>query len=145
MIDRVAAALALVPIERRSCAFLVFTAHSIPVGDGDQLQYEALLRDACGLVSQAFPGLAWWLAYQSRSGPPSQPWLEPDVGDALRELARQGARDVIVVPIGFISDHLEVVYDLDTEAKKISEELSLNRWSAPRPPGPDSKIRIHDS
>jgi protoporphyrin/coproporphyrin ferrochelatase len=126
MIDRVATALAQVPAERRSCAFLIFTAHSIPRAMATNCAYEAQLHEACGLVSQAFPGHAWWLAYQSRSGPPSQPWLEPDVGDALRELSRQGARDVVVVPIGFISDHLEVIYDLDTEAKKISEELRLN-------------------
>jgi ferrochelatase len=126
MIDRVAAALALIPAERRSCTFLIFTAHSIPLAMATNCDYEAQLREACGLVSRAFPGHSWWLTYQSRSGPPSQPWLEPDVGDALRELARQGTRDVIVVPIGFISDHLEVIYDLDTEAKKISQELGLN-------------------
>ena len=126
MIDRTAAALAQVPAERRSSAFLVFSAHSIPVGMAENCRYEAQLRDACQLVAQAFAGHAWWLAYQSRSGPPNQPWLEPDVAAALRELARQGARDVVVVPIGFISDHLEVLYDLDFEAKNLSGELGLN-------------------
>jgi ferrochelatase len=64
--------------------------------------------------------------YQSRSGPPSQPWLEPDIVDHLRALAREGARDVVVAPIGFLSDHMEVVYDLDLEAKARALELGLN-------------------
>jgi ferrochelatase len=65
------------------------------------------------------------LVYQSRSGPPGQPWLEPDILDAIRELARDGARQAVVVPIGFVSEHLEVVYDLDYEAKKLAAELGL--------------------
>jgi ferrochelatase len=70
----------------------------------------------------------WQLAYQSRSGPPNQPWLEPDVNDVLRELAREasgGSRDVVVVPIGFVSEHLEVLYDLDEEARKTAQECGL--------------------
>ena len=126
MVDRVAAALRAIPAERRSCAFLAFTAHSIPLAMAENSQYQAQLEEACRLVAQSFPGHAWWLAYQSRSGPPDQPWLEPDIGDALRELARQGVRDVAIVPIGFISDHLEVLYDLDIEAKRLSGELGLH-------------------
>ena len=68
----------------------------------------------------------WALVYQSRSGPPSQPWLEPDIGDHLRGLKQEGVQDVIVAPIGFISDHLEVMYDLDVEAKELSEEIGLH-------------------
>jgi ferrochelatase len=64
--------------------------------------------------------------YQSGSGPPSQPWLEPDIVDHLRALAKEGARDVVVAPIGFLSDHMEVVYDLDLEAKARALELGLN-------------------
>ncbi len=81
-------------------------------------KYELQLRDACGVVADAVGQAPWQLAYQSRSGPPSQPWLEPDVNDVLRRLAADGARDVVVVPIGFISDHMEVLYDLDTEAQQ---------------------------
>jgi ferrochelatase len=126
MVEHVAAALAVVPAERRAAAVLVFTAHSIPLAMAANCRYEEQLHEACQLVAQSLPDHAWRLAYQSRSGPPSQPWLEPDVGDALRELALDGSRDVVVVPIGFISDHLEVVYDLDIEANKLSEELGLN-------------------
>jgi ferrochelatase len=126
MIQRVAQAFSQIPADRRSRAFLVFTAHSIPLGMAQNCQYEAQLREACRLVAESFAGHAWRLAYQSRSGPPSQPWLEPDIGDALRELSRQGTKDVVVVPIGFVSDHLEVLYDLDFEAKNLSDEIGLN-------------------
>jgi len=126
MIERTASALAQVPAERRACAFLVFTAHSIPLAMAQSSRYEEQLREASRLVSEAFPGHAWWLAWQSRSGPPSQPWLEPDIADALRELRNQGVRDVVVVPIGFISDHLEVLYDLDLAAQGVSAEIGLN-------------------
>ena len=67
----------------------------------------------------------WTLAYCSRSGPPSQPWLEPDVNDLLGDLAGQGVRAVVLSPIGFVSDHMEVAYDLDTEALATAEELGL--------------------
>jgi ferrochelatase len=107
-------------------AALVFTAHSIPVSMAASSQYEAQLREACRLVLAALARPEWRLAYQSRSGPPSQPWLGPDIGDHLRELAAAGTREVVVVPIGFISDHLEVLYDLDTQARALSEKLGLN-------------------
>ncbi|HEY4310089.1 MAG TPA: ferrochelatase [Pirellulales bacterium] len=125
MSERVSQALEQIPTERRAKAFLVFTAHSIPLGMAQNSQYEAQLREASRLVAESFVGHSWRLAYQSRSGPPSQPWLEPDIGDALRELAGQGIKDVVVVPIGFVSDHLEVLYDLDYEARQLSEELGL--------------------
>ena len=113
---------------RNGCqrAFLIFTAHSIPLGMAQNCQYEAQLREACGLVAASFPGHAWQLAFQSRSGPPSQPWLEPDILDALAERAQQQTKDVVVVPIGFVSDHLEVLYDLDFEAQQLSDSLGLN-------------------
>jgi ferrochelatase len=107
-------------------AALVLTAHSIPVSMAASSQYEAQLREACRLVSAALARPDWRLVYQSRSGPPSQPWLGPDIGDHLRELAAAGTHEVVVVPIGFISDHLEVLYDLDTEARALSGELGLN-------------------
>ena len=70
--------------------------------------------------------MPWTLAYQSRSGPPTQPWLEPDIGEFLRDIKRQGdATDVLVVPIGFISDHLEVLFDLDTEARGLCDQIGL--------------------
>ena len=87
-------------------------------------KYELQLREACGVVANAVGQRQWQLAYQSRSGPPSQPWLEPDVNDVLRQLAAEARRDVVVVPIGFISDHMEVLYDLDTEVRQTCDELA---------------------
>ena len=68
---------------------------------------------------------SWDLVFQSRSGPPSQPWLEPDILDYLRELSQTGVRNVLIAPLGFISDHLEVLYDLDTEARELATELGM--------------------
>ena len=83
-------------------------------------------RTATGLVTAAIGHSQYDLVYQSRSGPPTQPWLEPDVNDHLRKLATDGIRDVVVIPIGFISDHMEVLYDLDDEAAATSREIGLN-------------------
>jgi ferrochelatase len=90
-------------------------------------QYETHFREASRLVAEGVGHANWRLVYQSRSGPPSQPWLEPDVGDALAEIAAaNSSRDVVLVPIGFISDHMEVLYDLDHEAKHKADALGLN-------------------
>jgi ferrochelatase len=125
MADRVHEAFDRIPDDRQRAAMLVFTAHSIPRTMADHCQYEAQLAEACRLVSQSLGRDAWLLAYQSRSGSPAQPWLGPDIRDELRRLAAGGVRDVVVAPIGFISDHLEVVYDLDTEARGVADELGL--------------------
>lgn len=126
MIERTTAALAQIPAERRAAVHLAFTAHSIPLAMAANCKYEVQLRDACQLVAAGTGLPQWQLVYQSRSGLPSQPWLEPDIGDHLRSLAGQGVRDVVVVPIGFISDHMEVLFDLDYEAKQIADELGIN-------------------
>ncbi len=89
-------------------------------------RYEEQLREASRLVAAGVGRNKWELAYQSRSGPPSQPWLGPDIGEWLRTARAAEMRDVVVVPIGFISDHLEVVYDLDFEARRQCDELGLN-------------------
>ncbi|HVA46334.1 MAG TPA: ferrochelatase [Pirellulales bacterium] len=123
--DRVREAFDRLPPERRATAALIYTAHSIPQAMVERCQYEAQLAEACRLVSDSLGHDRWRLAYQSRSGPPSQPWLEPDICDELRRLAAENVRDVVVVPIGFISDHLEVVYDLDTQAKAVADGLAL--------------------
>lgn len=106
-------------------ARLVFTAHSIPLAMASGCAYESQLREACGLVGGAVGHARWDLVYQSRSGPPSQPWLEPDILDHLGALAREGVRDVVVCPIGFVSDHMEVLHDLDTEARARAGGLGL--------------------
>ncbi len=125
--DRVQAALSQIPEERRAACPLVFTAHSIPVGMARNCRYVEQLTESCRLISEQVGRASWSLVYQSRSGPPSQPWLEPDICDHLTQLSQQpGVRDVVVVPVGFTSDHLEVKYDLDTEAYARCQQLGLN-------------------
>ena len=133
--DRVQAAFEQVPPDRRAPAGLLFTAHSIPAAMAPGSPYVDQLTESCRLVAQAAGRKRYELVYQSRSGPPSQPWLGPDIGDALRrfrELNGPGT-DVIVSPIGFISDHMEVLYDLDTEAARLARTLDLNMIRAGTP------------
>lgn len=112
-------------------ARLVFTAHSIPTAMAETCDYEAELREASALVrASAAPHLEFDLVFQSRSGPPTQPWLEPDVCDHLRSLNAEGAKAVVLIPIGFVSDHMEVLFDLDTEALEVAEELGLRMTRA---------------
>lgn len=127
MIERLAAALGQIPGHRRDEAQVLFSAHSIPLAMAQNCQYQAQFHEASRLVAAGAGHANWRLVYQSRSGPPSQPWLEPDVVATLEQLAQQRpTRDVVVVPIGFISDHMEVLYDLDEEARRKAEELGLN-------------------
>jgi ferrochelatase len=105
---------------------VAFTAHSIPLGMSEKCEYAQQLRTVAAEVSQGLGVKDYSVVYQSRSGLPSQPWLEPDICDHLRELAAQGVRDVIIHPIGFVADHMEVIYDLDYEAKSLCKELGLN-------------------
>ncbi len=121
------AAIAAIPRERRSTTRIVYTAHSLPVGSARSCDYELQLRDACGLVSERLTdSIEWELAYQSRSGPPAVPWLEPDILAVLDRLAEQGRTDVINLPVGFICDHMEVKFDLDTQAAQRADQLGLN-------------------
>ena len=95
---------------------LAFTAHSIPVAMARACRYEDQLRESARLVAEAVGVTDTALVYQSRSGPPQVPWLEPDILDHLRAVAARGVTDVVISPIGFVSDHLEVLFDLDVEA-----------------------------
>jgi ferrochelatase len=129
--DAVAAALATLPRQLAGDARLVFTAHSIPTameevsGPAGHL-YAAQLREAARLVTEEVrPGAAFDLAWQSRSGPPQVPWLEPDINDRLRTLRDEGVAAVVVSPVGFVSDHVEVLWDLDEEAAQTARELGL--------------------
>ena len=125
MIDNTRAAFAQIPAERHEAAHIAFTAHSIPLGMARNSNYEVQLQETSRLIAESLGHDNWKLVYQSRSGSPHQPWLEPDIGDHIRELHAQGVQDVIVVPIGFISDHMEVLFDLDTEAKDLADELGM--------------------
>ncbi|SEO43447.1 ferrochelatase [Trujillonella endophytica] len=129
--EALAAALDRLPPEVRGSARLVATAHSVPEAmaavagpDGGAYQQE-LLAAARAVVDAVDPGRPVDLVWQSRSGPPSVPWLEPDVNDHLRALAAAGETAVVVLPVGFVSDHLEVAWDLDTEARETAAELGL--------------------
>lgn len=113
------------PPEKRDRVHTAFTAHSIPMAMSDNSDYLVQLQTACELTAQEAGIANWKLVFQSRSGAPHMPWLEPDIGDHLRELHAQGVRDVIVQPIGFISDHMEVLYDLDHEAKDLCAEIGM--------------------
>ncbi len=127
MADRVAGALEQLSPEHRAAARLVFTAHSLPVAMAARCAYEHQLRQACHLVAARLGRDSWQLVYQSRTGSPQTPWLGPDVRAYIRELADgQQVRDVVLVPIGFLSEHMEVVYDLDVEVADLCEELDLN-------------------
>ncbi len=124
MVEATAAALATVPND----AEVVFTAHSIPRSMADTSDYVVQLEDVCALIMSRLPDdrpRRHDLVFQSRSGAPGQPWLEPDISDHLRARAATGVSAVAVVPIGFISDHMEVVWDLDTQARETADELGL--------------------
>ncbi|RAY10903.1 ferrochelatase [Actinomadura craniellae] len=124
------AALAELPAGAR----LVFTAHSVPLDQPGRQRYAAeLAAVARTVVERAAPGAPWDLVYQSRSGPPAQPWLEPDVLDHLGKLHAAGTPAVAVVPIGFVSDHMEVKYDLDVEAAELAARLGLAFRRVPTP------------
>jgi ferrochelatase len=125
-IENIRAALHQIPEERRERAQIAFTAHSIPLSMAEGCDYEAQLRETCRLVAEGVRHEHWRLVFQSRSGRPTQPWLEPDICDYLAELKEAGAEDVLIAPVGFISDHMEVLYDLDTEARALCEKINLN-------------------
>jgi ferrochelatase len=130
MADRARVALDRIEPGRRADARLVFTAHSVPVSMAAGSLYETQLETAARAIASALGRSGWSVAYQSRSGAPRDPWLEPDVGDVIRALAREGARDVVVVPVGFVCDHVEVLYDLDVEAKDIAAACGVGFYRA---------------
>lgn len=127
--ERVREAIATLPEPLRDGARLVFTAHSVPVSMAQGGPYVKQLAEASALVAKMVEREAHDLVWQSRSGPPQIPWLEPDVGDHLEALAEAGEKAVVVVPIGFTSDHMEVVWDLDHEARDraLSKGLAFAR------------------
>jgi ferrochelatase len=123
--ERLRSALADVPTVRRPDAMVVFTNHSIPTAMADASPYVREFAAAAAAAAAAAGHARCTLAYQSRSGNPRDPWLEPDVNDVLTRLASEGVRDVVLAPIGFICDHVEVLYDLDVEAAQTAERLGL--------------------
>jgi ferrochelatase len=123
--------MALTQIPEPESAHVVFTAHSIPQSMAANCDYVAQLEETARLVFQKLAHgnvspRAYSLAYQSRSGSPAQPWLEPDIGNHLQALKNTGVDNVVVAPIGFVSDHMEVLYDLDHEAQQVATQLGMN-------------------
>ena len=129
--EGVARALAGVEPRERADTPLVFTAHSVPVAMAAASPYVADFTAAARAVAEKVGHARWSLAYQSRSGSPRDPWLEPDVGDVVKALAKEGARHVVVSPVGFVCDHVEVLYDLDVEARGIADAHGVTLHRAP--------------
>jgi ferrochelatase len=118
--DRVREALAQLPGAR-----LVITAHSIPLSMAESSAYEIQLRETGRLVAEVLGVSEWDLVFQSRSGPPAQPWLGPDILDHMRDLHSRGMSEIVIAPFGFLSDHMEILFDLDTEARQLADELGM--------------------
>ncbi|WP_062996184.1 ferrochelatase [Nocardia mikamii] len=145
--DAVRAAVRDLPADSRERARLVFTAHSIPVAadvaagppaDGGHL-YSRQVAEAARLCAAATGFDDFDVVWQSRSGPPQVPWLEPDIVDHLEALSGKGVEAVVVCPVGFVSDHLEVVWDLDNEAVEKAAELGM-AFARAATPGPDPRF-----
>jgi len=120
-------ALQEIPQEVRGEAVILFSAHSIPISMAENSRYELQLREAARLICEDLGHANWELVFQSRSGPPQQPWLEPDICDRIEQLhSEQQTPAVVIVPLGFISDHMEVMFDLDVEAVDTCKELGIH-------------------
>ena len=125
VVARTEEALDELPGQRRDGARIIFTAHSIPMVMAEHCDYEKQLHSVAAEVAQRVAKQEYQLVYQSRSGPPEVPWLGPDVLDHIEALGFIGTSDVVIVPIGFISDHVEVIWDLDREAAEACEEQDI--------------------
>lgn len=140
--DRVKTGLAELPDEQRSGAKWLFTAHSVPKSMPGADLYVSDLTKTCELVSARFRNHPWRQVWQSRSGGPRDPWFEPDICDALREEAAAGAKAFLVIPIGFVCDHVEVLYDLDHQAAEVAGALHRTFSRAPTVGTHPSFIRL---
>ena len=129
--DNVKSAIAQIPAAELSQTRLLFTAHSIPMGMAAACKYQTQLTETSRLIAESVGMENWELVFQSRSGPPTQPWLEPDVCDHIESLSESEVRNVIILPVGFLSDHMEVMFDLDTEAKEACDEKGFKLFRVP--------------
>lgn len=128
--DNVRECLEEIDPDEREGTKLIFTAHSIPVEMAEASPYVQQLEETCRQVAEKSAHSNWMLAYQSRSGSPSEPWLEPDVCDVIHELGSKGTKKVIVQPVGFLCDHVEVLFDIGIEAKEAAEEAGVELYRA---------------
>jgi len=121
---------------------LIFTAHSLPLAMAERSSYVEQLNTTARLIAGRMGQPHWSLAYQSRSGKPTDSWLEPDIRDAIRKLAAERLHEIVVAPIGFVCDHVEVLYDLDIEAKNLAKDLGVNLIRASCPNDHPTFIRM---
>lgn len=141
-VELIAASFAKIPSEQRRATPLIFTAHSLPAAMADRSPYIQQLKTTANLIAGKLDHPRWSIAYQSRSGPPADPWLEPDVRDTIRDLTAEGVREIIVAPVGFVCDHVEVLYDLDIEAKKVAQNGGMKFLRANCPNDHPTFIRM---
>ncbi len=140
--ELIAAAFARIAPERRNSAPLIFTAHSLPAAMAARSHYVDEVQTTARLIANSLNRDRWSLAYQSRSGRPSDPWLEPDIGKMIRDFAARSVKDVVVAPMGFVCDHVEVLYDLDIETKRLAADLGMNFVRASCPNDHPAFIRM---
>jgi len=136
------AAAAAFPAANRQAIPLVFTAHSVPTPMAARSPYVEQLQTTARLIAEKLDHPRWSSAYQSRSGKPTDPWLEPDIGAVIKDFAAAGIKQMILAPIGFVCDHVEILYDLDIEAKKFAEDLGVRLTRANCPNDHPTFIRM---
>lgn len=123
--EMIQAALSRIETDKQKSTPLIFTAHSLPTAMAAGSLYVEQVESSAHLIADKLNHQRWSLAYQSRSGKPTDPWLEPDITQAIRDCAANGDKRIVVAPIGFVCDHVEVLYDLDIDAKKIAADLGV--------------------
>lgn len=128
--ERIAECFEQIPSTDRDATLLIFTAHSIPTPMAEASPYVEQFTTSCRLISERLGHENWVVAYQSRSGRPTDPWLEPDVCDVIREISKKSTTCIIIQPIGFICDHVEVLYDIGIEAAEVAEEVGIKMLRA---------------
>ena len=126
-VEQIRTAFEQLPESSHSAARIAFTAHSIPLSMANNCNYVTQLNETCRLIALELelPPERWSLVYQSRSGRPGDPWLEPDILDHIRSLHAQGTKSLVIAPVGFLSDHMEVLFDLDEEAQTVCSEMGI--------------------
>ncbi|MBI4527290.1 MAG: ferrochelatase [Deltaproteobacteria bacterium] len=141
-VERIESVLGNFAPENRAALAIVFTAHSVPAPMAARSPYTQQISESARSIAASLGHQRCLIAYQSRSGRPTEPWLEPDIGRAIRDLATEGVREVVIAPIGFVCDHVEVLYDLDMEARKIAEDLGVRFARAACPNDHPTFIRM---
>ena len=125
--ERVRDAISRLPADKRESVPVAFTAHSIPLGMSEHCNYVSQLTETCRLIADELrlSPARWKLVYQSRSGRPTDPWLEPDILDHIRTLHDRDESSLVIAPVGFLSDHIEILFDLDEQARELCDEMGM--------------------